>query len=28
VDGMPVCRLNQRLWRFHWPTVLSWLQKR
>jgi hypothetical protein len=27
-DGMPCCRLNARFWRFHWPTVLDWLQKR
>jgi excisionase family DNA binding protein len=24
---IPVIRLNQRLWRFHWPTVLEWLKK-
>jgi len=28
VDGMPCCALNPRMWRFHWPTVLTWLQKR
>ena len=27
-DGMPCIRYNERLWRFHWPTVLAWLQKR
>jgi len=27
-EGMPCCRLNARFWRFHWPTVLDWLQKR
>ena len=25
---LPCFRLNQRLWRFHWPTILAWLQKR
>ena len=25
--GMPCIRLNSRLWRFHWPTVLAWLQR-
>ena len=28
IDGMPCSRLNPRMWRFHWPTVLAWLQKR
>jgi predicted DNA-binding transcriptional regulator AlpA len=27
-EGMPCIRLNSRFWRFHWPTVLAWLQKR
>jgi excisionase family DNA binding protein len=27
-DGMPCIRYNARMWRFHWPTVLAWLQKR
>jgi excisionase family DNA binding protein len=25
--GMPCIRLNSRFWRFHWPTVLAWLQR-
>jgi hypothetical protein len=24
---MPCIRLNSRFWRFHWPTVLAWLQR-
>jgi predicted DNA-binding transcriptional regulator AlpA len=24
---MPCIRINARMWRFHWPTVLAWLQK-
>ena len=26
--GMPCVRFNQRAWRFHWPTVLAWLNDR
>ena len=26
--NLPRFRLNPRLWRFHWPTMLAWLQKR
>ena len=26
--GMPCCRFSRKLWRFHWPTVLAWAQKR
>lgn len=25
--GMPCVRFNQRAWRFHWKTVLDWMQK-
>ena len=28
IEGMPCSKLNPRMWRFHWPTVLAWLQKR
>ena len=28
VDGLPCIKYNARLWRFHWPSVLAWLQKR
>jgi excisionase family DNA binding protein len=24
---LPCVRFNSRLWRFHWPTVLAWLQR-
>jgi antitoxin (DNA-binding transcriptional repressor) of toxin-antitoxin stability system len=27
-EGLPCCRMNARLWRFHWPTVLAWSQRR
>jgi hypothetical protein len=27
-EGMPCIRINSRVWRFHWPTVLAWLQQR
>jgi len=27
-EGLPCIRFDARLWRFHWPTVLAWLQKK
>jgi len=26
-EGLPCCKINSRTWRFHWPTVLAWLQR-
>lgn len=26
--GMPCCKFSKKMWRFHWPTVLAWAQRK